>query len=78
MTRDTALALNSLFLNPNGYIALQKFIEERIESIKKELLSAPLDEVVGLQRSASELKRLLSLREQVKQTLEDGNGKREI
>ena len=70
MTKDEALALNTLFLNPAGYKALTDYIQGRIETIKKELLSAPLDEVVGLQKSALELKRLLSLKEMVKQALE--------
>lgn len=74
MTKDEALALNHLFANVQGHKALNSYIEGRIESIKKELLSAPLNEIQGLQKSASELIKLLSLKEKAQQVLEAKNG----
>lgn len=74
MTKEEALALNHLFANVQGYNALCEHIHRRIENIKKELLTAELDEIKGLQKSASELSRLLSLKERAKQALEVNDG----
>lgn len=70
MTKDEALALNYLFVNVQGYKALCTYVEGRIEDVKKQLLTAPMQEVPGLQQSAVELKRILSLREKAQQVLE--------
>ena len=73
MTKDEARRILPLFHNMEGYKSLTAYVEVRLDDIKKQLLYASTwEEVVGLQKSATELTKILSLREKVQKVLEDG------
>lgn len=75
MTRDEALELNHLLMNVQGHKALNKYLENRIENIKKELLyEQDVYEIRGLQKSAFELMKLLNIRDSIQKTLEVNDG----
>jgi hypothetical protein len=70
MIKEEALKILPLFHNLEGYKALHIYVEMRIESIKKELLvTESIDEIRGLQKSAQELTKMLTLREKVQGVL---------
>lgn len=66
MIKEDAIKILPLFHNLESVKSLEYYISLRIEEIKKELLVADdIDEIRGLQKSAQELKKILSLREKV-------------
>ena len=62
MIKEDAIKIRPLFMNLEGVEALEYYVNLRIKEIKDQLLvTESIDHIRGLQQSAHELRKILSL-----------------